>query len=186
MRRSRSAKKSGGKKSPSAKKGHSGRKGHSAKKGRALRHRGAFVGFSLGGGWGGDGPGFDGPGGDGPGGDGPGGDGPDIGPGGDDPGRDEPAVPVQRLRYLRIVNSTGQELMVYVRMTPGAPAQGRKMAIDEVIYLRGEEGRVALGEVYLWARAGGKAWGRFKDEPLVLVPRPYRALGIGTFTHTFR
>ena len=95
-------------------------------------------------------------------------------------------MPLQTTRYLRIVNNTSETITVYLRMPDGPRTQSRRLAAGEAIDLTANDERVALAEVYVWAKSETKAWNSHKDEVLTLVRSPYRSNNIGTFTYNFR
>jgi hypothetical protein len=100
-------------------------------------------------------------------------------------GQPAPVVlaPYQNVRYLRVVNNTGENLTVHVRGGDGR-TRSWNIPADQKGYLAVDNVRIAESQVGIWAEAPGKVWTGHKDG-LTLVAAPYRASGIGTFIYTF-
>jgi hypothetical protein len=100
-------------------------------------------------------------------------------------GDEETILPVQEVRYLRVVNDTDAELTVWA--TFGEDTHTWTFEPGETAYLEVDGERLSAAQVFIWGKAdSGARWGKYKNNALVLVPRPYRAETIGTFTFTFR
>jgi hypothetical protein len=89
------------------------------------------------------------------------------------------------VRYVRVVNKTGKELKVYVRLDPSDEPWSWRFAAGKTGYLKVDGKKLAAGAIYLWAEAGSTRWGRHRTKALNLVPKPYRADDAETYTHTF-
>jgi hypothetical protein len=98
---------------------------------------------------------------------------------------EEPALPEQTVRYIRVVNNSGQDLTVYVKLRAEDKPSWWKIPAGVDGYLSDNGEKFAASEVYLWATSGTTQWRKNKSTPLVLVPTPYQASEIATYTYTF-
>jgi hypothetical protein len=97
---------------------------------------------------------------------------------------DVPA-PTWSVKYVRVVNRTGDPLTVYARTSPGDPARSWTYAPGEEGLLAVNKRPLACAAVSLWAEAGEQKWTKYRDEACQLVPEPYEADDIDTYTFTF-
>jgi hypothetical protein len=98
---------------------------------------------------------------------------------------EEAAPPVRRVRYLRVVNRTGQDLRVYVRAGDDEGPSVRYLPAGTASYITVDGARLAASEVRVWAKSDTSAWTDYKQVPLTLVAEPYRAAEVATYTHVF-
>jgi hypothetical protein len=98
---------------------------------------------------------------------------------------EESAPPVQRVKYLRVANRTGQDLRVYVQAGDDEGPSVRYLPAGRAGYVTVAGERLTASEVRVWAKSDTSAWTDYKEEPLTLVPAPYRATEIATYTHVF-
>jgi hypothetical protein len=98
---------------------------------------------------------------------------------------EEAAPPVLRVRYLRVVNRTGQDLRVYVQAGDDDGPSVRHLPAGTASYVTVDGRRLAASEVRVWAKSDTSAWTDYKQVPLTLVPEPYRAAEVATYTHVF-
>jgi hypothetical protein len=101
------------------------------------------------------------------------------------PGVPAPEAPLQEVRYLRVVNRTGQDLTVYVQTDEDQEPLAWSLVPDGAGYLKVDGERLAAARVWIWAESESAAWADYRDEALTLVEEPYRAADIDTFTYTF-
>jgi hypothetical protein len=104
---------------------------------------------------------------------------------GADSAGEESAAPVRRVKYLRVANRTGQDLRVYVRAGDDEGPSVRYLPAGAASYITVDGRRLAASEVRVWAKSDTSAWTDYKEEPLTLVPEPYRAAEVATYTHVF-
>jgi hypothetical protein len=106
----------------------------------------------------------------------------------------------QGVRYLRIKNSSGEKMRVFVQFCVSnageddawlqTPDESGVMVFN---FEDGEEGRLNCkdgpligSKVRIWAEsASGKTWTKYKDSDLVLVETPYRSDEVATYTFGF-
>jgi GH35 family endo-1,4-beta-xylanase len=93
---------------------------------------------------------------------------------------------LQTTRYLRLVNDTDDEVEISVKSSRDADTQKMTLKAGDDAYLTVNDERLDLRSVYVWGKADGKSWTRYKNKALILVPRPYRSRDVGTFTYRFR
>jgi hypothetical protein len=98
---------------------------------------------------------------------------------------EESAPPVQRVKYLRVANRTGQDLRVYVRAGDDEGPSVRHLPAGGASYVMVDGRRLAASEIRVWAKSDTSAWAEHKHVPLALVPEPYRAAEVATYTHVF-
>jgi hypothetical protein len=90
----------------------------------------------------------------------------------------------QTERSLRLVNRSGEALVVYVQLPGEVGPQSYNLGDgEELLVTRDGQPRSAT-RLRVWARGGGKAWDRYKDDDLVLAPEPYRAETIAEYKLT--
>jgi hypothetical protein len=93
-------------------------------------------------------------------------------------------APLHDVRHLVIANRTGQHLKVFVKIDE-ARCYRWDFAPDQVACLAVGGEPLTLSQVFLWAESDASRWDEYRDRPLVLVPAPYRAEAVRSFTFTF-
>ena len=92
---------------------------------------------------------------------------------------------MQRVKYLRVATRTGQDLRVYVQAGDDDGPSVRHLPAGTASYVTVDGRRLAASEVRVWAKSDTSAWNEHKYVPLTLVPEPYRAAEVATYTHVF-
>jgi hypothetical protein len=102
----------------------------------------------------------------------------------------------QTTRYIRVRNYTDEVLTVHLRYRgDGAKAWLPAGADNSLTYrirprqtliLEDAAGPVAARQIRVWAESPTARWVQYKNQNIDIVPRPYRAACLGTFTYVFR
>jgi hypothetical protein len=92
----------------------------------------------------------------------------------------------QTVRYLVVNNQTGQQLRVYVQRPEEDQPKCWTFEPGEKDVLLVDGQRLAASQVWIWAESKTGSWTKYKEEALVMVPEPYQADEIGTWTHIFQ
>jgi hypothetical protein len=94
-------------------------------------------------------------------------------------------APLQTARYLRVVNRTGRNIKVFVKLGVDDTVSMRELPPGAVAELTNRGAPLVASQVFLWAEGDGYRFMDYRNSPLVLVSAPYRAVTIDTCTFTF-
>jgi hypothetical protein len=102
----------------------------------------------------------------------------------------------QTTRYIRVRNYTDEVLTVHLRyrgdgVKAWLPAGADNSLTYQVrprqtLILEDAAGPVAARHIRVWAESPTARWVQYKNQDIDIVPRPYRAACLGTFTYVFR
>jgi hypothetical protein len=94
--------------------------------------------------------------------------------------------PYWTVRYLYVVNDTDEDLTVSIQTDENEQPQTWTFGPGEGDYLQVDGQRLAAKQIRIWGESASEQWIDYQEDALLLVPHPYKAPEIGTYTYTFR